>query len=265
MEDLGGIRVDVDSIGDIRALPETLELLREMEVKATFFVAMGPDNSGKNVTRYLKNPLSLRKAKPARFGFGNLLRGLASPRHIEDYKDELVEIKKRGHEVGLHGYDHYDWIKTKGQNAHSHVEKGRMVFEDVFGFTPKSFASPGFTVNQNVLRNLADFEYSSDFISAKPFYPRLNGEKFPTLQVPVSMDSIGEFEMEGLGGREILEKYQKSIGKNGFFTFYFHPSYEVKYKSNLLRKIIETIKENKRIRTFEEIARKWKDENTPDL
>jgi peptidoglycan/xylan/chitin deacetylase (PgdA/CDA1 family) len=265
MQEIGGIRVDVDSIGDIHTLPETLGLLDELEVKATFFVAMGPDGAGKNLFKYMRRPWALGKARPARFGFGTLARGLISPARMEDCKDELIEIKKHGHEVGLHGYDHYSWIKTGGRKAKTQVEKGRMVFEDVFDFAPKSFASPGFKVNQEILRMMGGFEYSSDFVSKEPFYPELNGEKFQTLQVPVSLKSIGEFEMEGLDEREILGKYQKAIENNGFFAFYFHPSYEVKYKSTLLRKIIENVKENKKIRPLGEIARTWNDENTPDL
>ncbi len=265
MQKMRGIRADVDSIGDINALPETLDLLDEMEVKATFFVVMGPDGAGKNLFKYMKRPWGLGKAKPARFGFLNLVRGLVSPAHMEDCKSELYEIKKRGHEVGLHGYDHYTWIKTDGQKAKSRIEKGCMIFEDVFDCAPKSFASPGFTVNQEILRNLADFDYASDFIFKEPFYPRLNGEKFSTLQVPVSLKSIGEFSMEGLNDLQILRKYQKAIEKNGFFTFYFHPSYEVKYKTELLKEIIRLMQDRTELLTFDEMARGWKNENTPDL
>jgi undecaprenyl phosphate-alpha-L-ara4FN deformylase len=265
MQGFGGIRVDVDSVGDIEALPKTLDLLDEARVKATFFVTMGPDRAGGNLFRYMKNPLSLKKAKPARFGFINLIRGLLRPAHMENYKSELYEIKKRGHEVGLHGYDHCGWIETGGQKAESRIENGRMIFEDVFGFSPKSFASPGFTVNQEVLRNIENFDYSSDFISKEPFYPRLNGEKFQNLQVPVSIKSIGEFEVAGVNEGEILEAYKNGIERKEFFTFYFHPSYEVNYQAGLLRKIITLLKEKKEVLTFSEIAKKWKDENSSNL
>jgi peptidoglycan/xylan/chitin deacetylase (PgdA/CDA1 family) len=265
MQEMGGIRVDVDSIGDIKALPGTLDFLDDAGVKATFFVAMGPDGSGKNLFRYLKRPWALGRARPARFGFGNLVRGIVSPVCMEDCRAELYEIKKRGHEVGLHGYDHYQWIKTEGQKARFQVEKGRMIFEDVFDFAPKSFASPGFTVNQRILSITERFDYSSDFISKEPFYPRINGEKFQTLQVPVSMKSIGEFEIGGANDGEIQKAYKNEIEKNGFFTFYFHPSYEMNYQTRLLRKIITLLKEKKEVRTLGEIAKKWKNENSANL
>jgi hypothetical protein len=71
--------------------------------------------------------------------------------------------------------------------------------------------------------------------------------------------------MDGLNNEQILEKYQNKIEKKGFFSFYFHPSYEVKYKVKILSKIIGLLKEKKEILTFTEIAEKWKDENTADL
>jgi undecaprenyl phosphate-alpha-L-ara4FN deformylase len=265
MQKIGGVRVDIDSVGDIDALPETLDLLDNCDVKASFFVAMGPDKTGKNLFKYLKKPWGLGRARPTRFGFRNLIRGLVSPAHMEDYKSELYEIKKRGHEVGLHGYDHYQWIKTEGKEAGPLIEKGCTLFEEIFESAPRSFASPGFTVNREILHKTEDFDYSSDFIYKEPFYPGLNGEKFDTLQIPVSMKSIGEFEMDGLNNEQILEKYQNKIEKKGFFSFYFHPSYEVKYKVKILSKIIGLLKEKKEILTFTEIAEKWKDENTADL
>lgn len=265
MQDVGGIRVDIDHVGDIHALSETLDLLDDFGVKATFFVAMGPDEAGKNMFKYLKRPWALGRARPMRFGFWNLMRGLLCPEHMESHGDELREIKKCGHEVGLHGYGHYGWVKDGGKNAGLQIEKGRALFEDVFDCPPKSFASPGFTVNQEILRNLADFEYSSDFIFKEPFYPKLNGEKFNTLQIPVSIKSIGEFDIDGLNNRQVLKKYQKEIEKRGFFTFYFHPSYEVKSRFELLSEIIQLVQERAELLTFADIAKKWNDENTADL
>lgn len=265
MQEVGGIRVDIDSIGDVDVLPETLDLLDDFGVKATFFVAMGPDRTGKNLFKYMKRPWDLGKARPSRFGFWSLMRGLISPAYIEDCRDGLYEIKKRGHEVGLHGYDHYQWIKTEGKEAGSLIEKGCALFENIFKTLPKSFASPGFTVNREILRKVDDFDYSSDFIYKEPFYPKLNGEKFNTLQIPVSIKSIGEFDIDGLNNRQVLKKYQKEIEKRGFFTFYFHPSYEVKSRFELLSEIIQLVQERAELLTFADIAKKWNDENTTDL
>lgn len=265
MQRVGGIRVDVDSIGDIDALPATLELLDDCGVKASFFVAMGPDKAGRNVLKYLTRPRALGRAKPMRFGLRNLMRGLISPACMEDYRSELREIKKRGHEVGLHGYDHYRWIKTGGREAGALIEKGRTLFEGVFKSTPRAFASPGFTMNKEILNEIEDFDYSSDFIHEAPFYPSLNGVQSKTLQVPVSMKSIGEFDADGLNDSRILQTFKQEIGARHFFTFYFHPSYEARYRPALVKNIIEILKDTHEVLTFAEIADRCKNENTPDL
>lgn len=267
MQKVGGIRVDIDSIGDIEALPATLDLLDDCGVKASFFVAMGPDKTGKNMFRYLRTPWALRKAKPRRFGFRNLVRGLVSPACMQDYRDTLYDIERRGHEVGLHGYDHQLWMKTGGKKAWPLIEKGCTIFSEVFKSAPRSFASPGFRVSCDVLRKIdeLDFDYSSDFISVKPFYPTLDGEKFNTLQIPVSIKSIGEFSIDGLNDRRILQIFGQELETRPLFTFYFHPSYEVNLRFGLLNEIIRLMQEEVEILTFAEIAERYNDENPADL
>lgn len=267
MQKVGGVRVDIDSIGDIDALPATLDLLDECEVKASFFVAMGPDKTGRNLPKYLKEPWTLGKVRPMRFGFRNLIRGLVSPACMQDYRAALYAIEKRGHEVGLHGYDHYRWMKTNGEEVGPLIEEGCTLFREVFKSAPRSFASPGFTVNREILRKIDDFnfDYSSDFIYKEPSYPTLEGEKFNTLQIPVCIKSVGEFGMDGSNDGKILQTFKRELGTRRFFTFYFHPSYEVKFRLELLEEIIRLVQKEAEILTFAKIAEKWNNENPSDL
>ncbi|MEE8403303.1 MAG: polysaccharide deacetylase family protein [Candidatus Hydrothermarchaeaceae archaeon] len=260
MQKLCGIRVDIDCVGDIDALPAALDLLDDCGVKASFFVTMGPDRTGKRLFSYLKRPWDLGKAKPTRFGLWNLMRGIVSPARMEDCRDALRDIERRGHEVGLHGYDHYQWMMTCGEGAGPLIEEGYALFEDVFGNAPKSFASPGFTVNREILRKIDElgFDYSSDFMGKGPFYPTLKGEKFNTLQIPVNVRSIGEFDAQGLEDREIFQNFERGLDAEGSFTFYFHPSYEAKYRAGLLSEIIHFAHKNAEILTLAEIAGRWK-------
>jgi len=50
-----------------------------------------------------------------------------------------------------------------------------------------------------------------------------------------------------------------------FFTFYFHPSYEVKYRRELLGEIIRLVQKEAEILTFAKIAENWNNENPSDL
>src|SRR5665811_1462628 len=79
------IRIDVDSTRDIALLPELLDLLLLLDVKATFFVTTGPDRLALNLFKYIADPRSsLRfiKSKPLRYG-SHSLNGLLRKTPVE--------------------------------------------------------------------------------------------------------------------------------------------------------------------------------------
>jgi peptidoglycan/xylan/chitin deacetylase (PgdA/CDA1 family) len=279
-EPLVGLRVDIDAIGDIEATPRLLDMLQDYNIKATFFVAMGPDRTGQNFFKYLARPWALTKVKPLRrFGLKTLIQGLAnSPSMIEEYEDILKETKKKN-EIGLHGYDHLTWVngitKQSREEIKIAIEKGKRGFEKVFGEAPSSFASPGFKTSTAYLSVLEEynFRYSSDFIGEEPFYPVINGTKAKTLQVPISMKSFGELAMKGISNKGILkifqQRYEEGIRTRKFFTFYIHPSYEAALNARLLNHAIEKLTHDGRaiICPFDQIAEEWriKNEDTSDI
>src|SRR5660398_151077 len=114
-ETSAAIRIDVDSTRDIALLPELLDLLLLLDIKATFFVTTGPDRLALNLFKYITDPRSsLRfiKSKPLRYG-SHSLNGLLRKTPVEAMCPEvLLRAKKEGHEIGLHGYDHYAWIRN---------------------------------------------------------------------------------------------------------------------------------------------------------
>ena len=72
-------------------------------------------------------------------------------------------ILEKGHELGLHGYDHYTWLNnldsfTEGQ-IRDFISHGCERIEKAFGFYPKAFAAPGFKTNPNFIAVLDDFRF----------------------------------------------------------------------------------------------------------
>lgn len=275
-----GLRVDIDAIGDVKAIPALLDVLRERNVKATFFVSMGPDKSGRNIFRYLSKPRSLIMGKSLkRYGFKNLILGLIHPREIQENCEDLIGIMEGGHELGLHGYDHYNWTRRlcrmNKEEIRAIIQKGYELFEGVFGTPPKSFASPGFKTSPEFFSVLDSFgfRYSSDLIGDTPFYPVIGGERLKTLQIPISMRSIGELVMEGVEDEVIIQIfqqcYEKAIETQRFFTFYIHPSYELSFKPELLNRVIEIIASDERVKmgTFDQVAKRqeMRYEDTSDI
>ena len=263
------LRIDIDCVRDAETLPVLLDLLNQHGIKATFFVATGPDNIARNIKNYHNlSPLNIiRKKAFKRYGL-TMLNGLLFKRQVQDSKN-IGLVLDAGHELGLHGYDHYNWMNHLNSKSTEElsalISRGCELFERAFGFYPKSFASPGFTVNSRFLSVLDDFGfcYSSDFIGERAFYPEIEieigGKVCRTLQIPVSMRSIGEQEESGLSDNQILKAVMDGLSRSSHFVLYCHPSYEPVFKPALLEHVLKCMEETSKIVTLGEIASRLKD------
>ena len=261
-----GLRIDIDCVRDAESLPVLLDMLNGHGIKATFFAATGPDNIARNMANNI-NPLNIiRKKAFKRYG-RTIFNGLLFKRQVQESKN-IGLILDAGHELGLHGYDHYNWMNhldsKSTEELSALISRGCELFEQAFGFYPKSFASPGFTVNSRFLRVLDDFgfSYSSDFIGERAFYPEIEieiwGTVCRTLQIPVSMRSIGEQEESGLSDNQILKGVMDKLSRSSHFVLYCHPSYEPVFKPALLEHVLKCMEETSKIVTLEKIASRLK-------
>jgi undecaprenyl phosphate-alpha-L-ara4FN deformylase len=237
-------------------------------IKATFFVATGPDNIARNIKNYHNLSLLniIRKKAFKRYGL-TMLNGLLFKRQVHDSKNVGL-VLDAGHELGLHGYDHYNWMNHLDSKSREEIGalilRGCELFEQAFGFYPKSFASPGFKMNSRFLSVLDDFgfSYSSDFIGERAFYPEIGGKVCRTLQIPVSMRSFGELNYDGLSDNQILKAVMDRLSSSSPFVFYCHPSYEPVFKPALLERVLKCMEETAKIVTLEKIASRLKDKKT---
>jgi undecaprenyl phosphate-alpha-L-ara4FN deformylase len=257
MAECVALRADIDTVKDAEVLPVLLAILDEYELKATFFVTTGKDNLAKNLKNY-RNPLRLIKKIP-RYGLTPVLYSLILKREVQESRN-LNLILENGHELGLHGYDHYTWLNyldsfTEEQIS-DFIANGCERIEKVFGFYPNAFAAPGFKTNPNFIAVLDDFrfKYSSDYIGERAFYPELNGKRMKTLQVPVSMSSFGELEDEGLGDDQIFTVTADAFSRLEFLVLYLHPSYEPIFKKKLLDRVLTYLADHSKVVTMSQIA-----------
>lgn len=230
-----GLRVDVDSIADAIAVPELLLLLKKYDSKATFFITTGPDETMRNISHYAgKNFFRIPMQRYIPGFLHSILR-----RNVESHPS-LGVLKDSCHEIGLHGYRHYEWmnylIKKNKVEISNMIETGCKFFEKEFGVTPRSFSSPGFATSKEYLLALDDFgfDYSSDFYGFHPFYPEAGDKKFDTLQMPVRIPSLCEM---GNDEEKILGRI-KELNKKYHFILYIHPSCEILYRKKLLESIL---------------------------
>lgn len=230
-----GLRVDIDCIADAMAIPQLLEILEKYSSKATFFITTGPDETLRNAIHYSGKKffnIPLKRYLP---GFSRCL----FKKNVEAHSD-LKLLLDSGHEIGLHGYRHYEWMnflnKKSKEDISEMISKGCDLFEQVFGYSPRCFASPGFKTSDHFLLALDEFgfKYSSDFYGDKVFYPEVNKNLLMTAQIPVSIPSLCELpENEN----KILLKI-KELCSSKYSVFYIHPSCDPIFRKSLFEKIL---------------------------
>jgi len=242
------LRVDIDTIRDAEAIQAVLNLLKDYDVKATFFVATGRDDSGRNLPKALSRAVKGKYLR--RYGLG-LLRGLLLPStSVEDAFLSQRKILDIGHEIGLHGYWHRNWIRNAQrwsmEEAEGNIEKGLDLFVKSFGFKPVGFAAPGFVAGQNVLMALqkSGFVYTSNLKleNGQPFQPRVDGKKLSFLEMVVTCPTLEELIFQGFSEEKALEfikkNFDRTIETGGYFCYYVHPSFEAYVAPDYLESLL---------------------------
>lgn len=186
-----------------KGVPGLLPMLAEFGVKASFFVAFGPDNSGKAIRRIFRRGFlkkMIRTRGVATYGFKTLLYGtlLPAPDVGHALPELLQEVESAGHEVGIHGWDHVGWHDGLNHMAAEEIRESYVqairVFQQTLRHKPSFSGVPGWQVNSNSLRIQEDFGfvYASDCRGRQPFYPRIDGALLTTLQIPTTLPTSDE-------------------------------------------------------------------------
>jgi len=199
------LKVDVNSYAGTRdGVPKLIAILDGFDIKASFFFAMGPDNSGKAIRRIVTRKGFLRKILRIRThaacGMKTLLYGtlLPAPPIAASFPDILRQTEKSGHEVGIHCWDHVKWHDLlpwfpKPVTA-MELGKASSQFESIFGRRSGATAAPGWTISPDSLevQDAMGLAYCSDSRGTYPFYPVMAGRTFQTLQLPTTWPTMDE-------------------------------------------------------------------------
>jgi len=103
------LRVDLESKKGIsKGLPTLLDLLRDYDIKASFYLTMGGEPNIFDLLRYRKKLRGERKIKI--FTKKEMLRIIFFPEDfVRSNREILKRILKGGHELGIHGWKHRAW------------------------------------------------------------------------------------------------------------------------------------------------------------
>jgi hypothetical protein len=162
-------------------VPSLLQTLKEFNLKGTFFLSIGPDNSGRAALQLIRNPLFLKKMMrtnaPALYGWKTALYGtlLPAPMIALSFPQIVNDIIAAGHEVQFHAWDHRRWQDELSDKSEKWIQewfaKGIAGFEKLTGKKPIAFGAPSWLISDLVLTIIKEykFEYLSCTRAKEPF------------------------------------------------------------------------------------------------
>ncbi|MEW6388570.1 MAG: polysaccharide deacetylase family protein [Thermodesulfobacteriota bacterium] len=211
-----GLKIDVDTWQGFReGVPALLQVLGERGIRASFYVALGPDHSGRAILRLFRQPGFLEKMcrtkAPALYGLRTMLYGVLLPGPLigQAAPEILPLIAGAGHEVGLHGYDHVRWhdncAKMGVAAVGREVDQAQGIFTNALGRPARAFAAPGWqcTMASHTVLAAQGFLYTSDTRGVAPYRPRFGGQVSPLLEIPTTLPTLDELlGFNGCGGED---------------------------------------------------------------
>lgn len=199
------LKVDVDTLWGLKqGVPALMEVLGARGIRASFFLALGPDNSGRAIFRVFRQQgflqKMLRTRAPAVYGLRTLLYGLLLPAPAihREAGEILPRLAAAGHEVGLHGWDHVGWhdrlLKMTKEWVAREVQRGQAAYAALLGRPARAFAAPGWQANRISREVLAEagLLYASDTRGRFPYFPRFGDHISPLLEIPTTLPTLDE-------------------------------------------------------------------------
>ncbi len=198
------LKVDVDTDRGTRlGVPNLAADFREFHAPACFLFSLGPDNTGKAISRVFR-PGFLKKVGRTSvvqlYGVRTLLNGTLFPApHIGRRNEHAMQfVRDAGFEVGIHCHDHYRWQdhlhNMSLEEIRAEFAAALAEFKRVFGVEAHTAGAAGWQSNarSRQVYDEAGLLYASDTRGASPFFPRIDGAVFKTLEIPSTLPTFDE-------------------------------------------------------------------------
>ncbi|MBI3886781.1 MAG: 4-deoxy-4-formamido-L-arabinose-phosphoundecaprenol deformylase [Opitutae bacterium] len=198
------LKVDVDTDRGTRlGVPNLAADFREFHAQACFLFSLGPDNTGKAISRVFR-PGFLKKVGRTSvvqlYGVRTLLNGTLLPApHIGRRNEHAMQfVRDAGFEVGIHCHDHYRWQDhlhgMSLEEIRAEFAAARAEFKRIFGVEAPTAGAAGWQSNarSRQIYDEAGLLYASDTRGTSPFFPRIDGTVFKTLEIPSTLPTFDE-------------------------------------------------------------------------
>lgn len=273
-----GLKIDVDTYEGMKnGVSSLLQTLKEFNLKGTFFLSIGPDNSGRAALQLIRNPLFLKKMMRTNaaslYGWKTALYGtlLPAPMIALSFPQVVKEIIAAGHEVQFHAWDHRRWQDELTSKSEKWIRewfaKGMNGFEKLTGKKPTAFGAPSWLIDDRVLEIMKEhtFDYASCTRAKTPFIH----EAINVLEIPSDLPCFEEINAEK--GASIITDLLQGSGihvlpvhaevEGGIFQNQFRELLKKAIDMNIEIVPLKIIKDNLNIKTLP--VRKYKMELLP--
>ncbi|HUL52785.1 MAG TPA: polysaccharide deacetylase family protein [Opitutaceae bacterium] len=198
------LKVDVDTDRGTRlGVPSLVADCRTAGVPACFLFSLGPDQTGRAITRIFRPGFFQKVSRTSVvsiYGVRTLLSGtlLPAPHIGRRNADAMRAVRDAGFEVGIHCYNHYRWqdhVQTMSLDAvRAEFAAARAEFRRIFGAAAHAAGAAGWQSNarSRAVYDEAGLLYASDTRNGPPFFPRLEGRVFQTLEIPSTLPTFDE-------------------------------------------------------------------------
>jgi peptidoglycan/xylan/chitin deacetylase (PgdA/CDA1 family) len=198
------LKVDVDTDrGTREGVPNLVSDLKVFNAPACFLFSLGPDQTGRAITRVLRPGFFKKVSRTSVieiYGVRTLLNGtlLPAPHIGRRNADTMRAVRDAGFEVGIHCYNHYRWqdyLATMTQEeVDAEFDAAGAEFRRVFGSEAHTAGAAGWQSNARSRESYerAGLLYASDTRGGAPFFPRVGGKIFNTLEIPSTLPTFDE-------------------------------------------------------------------------
>jgi undecaprenyl phosphate-alpha-L-ara4FN deformylase len=249
------LKIDVDTDRGTRlGVPNLLADLGVAGVPATFLFSLGPDQTGRAITRVFR-PGFLRKVGRTSivelYGVRTLLNGTLLPApHIGRRNETVIRrVRDAGFETGIHCHSHYRWqdyVHTMTpEEVCAEFDAARAEFRRIFGTEALTAGAAGWQANANSrdAYDRAGLLYASDTRGTAPFFVRIGGRTFSTLEIPSTLPTLDE-----LMGRpeypdnRIVPHLMSLLHPEALNVFTLHAEIEGMGRRTIFQQLLATIK-----------------------
>ncbi|MGV8056758.1 MAG: polysaccharide deacetylase family protein [Smithellaceae bacterium] len=200
-----GLKIDVDTYwGMKKGVPCLLQTLKEFQVKGTFFLSIGPDNSGRAIIQLIKNPLFLKKMMRTNaaslYGWKTAFYGTVFPAPLIalSFPEIVRAIIDGGHEVQFHAWDHRRWqdeLPSKSEKwIRDWFSRGLDGFAKLTGNQASAFGAPSWLIDDRVLSVIKEHKF--DYVSCTRAKAPFIHEVANILEIPSDLPCFEELDAQ---------------------------------------------------------------------